>query len=192
MVTKKCIHLFALLNLLKEKGKRSVLKLGTNPVEDIESVKRVFSQLRARTTKMEIVVLFCSSSNQDHVKSYGRYLARHVNEQGQPTAGLQIEVSEHLGGVFADLISHAYVLRQTHGAGLRCSIKFEEEELSFVMVVQLPNSSEWLRVDGDLAREEMNRWDAERRDTVMDRLSSTDLIGKHSEINSIIQENTMK
>lgn len=56
---------------------------------------------------------------QNHVKSYGRRLARHVSKRGQPTAGLQLEVPpEHLAGVIADLTSHGYALRQTHGAGL--------------------------------------------------------------------------
>ena len=126
---------------------------------------------------MEIIALFWCSSVRDHVKSYGRYLARHVNKLAQPIAGLQIEVPEHLGGIFADLTSHGYLLRQSHGAGLRCSIKFDEAEVSLVMDVQLPNSSDWPHVDGDLAHEEKRRRDAERRDTVRDRLSSTDSTG---------------
>ena len=47
-----------------------------------------------------------------------------------------------------------------------------------MMEVQHPNSSDWLGVHEDLAREEKRRRDAEQRDTERDRLSSPGSIGK--------------
>ena len=84
--------------------------------------------------------------------SHGRNLKDYVNNEGRPTLGMRIQYPEHLGDDFRLLEWYGAEL-QKKGPGTRRSIRFNDEEWSLYIDVQLPNSERWHKVTTEVARE---------------------------------------
>lgn len=143
---------------------------------DIEVIRRVTSGRFSKITD-EVLIVFCSISIRDTVTSYARNLGEWIDEKNNPTAGLRLEIPDHLSGIHKDLKIYGGILRKEHGDGLKRSIKFDDASLTLCMDVKLPGCDEWIRVPHDLAKEE--RITKERSNTADTRrrlLSSTSSI----------------
>ena len=155
-----------------------LIPTGTVIEADIEYVRKMRNGGKFSRIKDELLVVFKSVEVRDTVASYARNLADKIDANGHPTAGVRLEIPESLHGVHQDLKKYGAVLRQQHGAGFKRSIKFDDTSLSFYMNILLPNTSDWMRVDWELAREErLGRQKLEAistRQRLLSSISSTD------------------
>ena len=119
--------------------------------EDVEKVRKIPSGGRFSSVTDEVLIVFRTSMSRDTIASYSRNLGNWIDPSGKPTAGVQLDVPDHLNGVYKDLRIYGGLLRREHGQGLRRQVKFDDTKLTLYMDVKLPNSEEWLRVDRDLA-----------------------------------------
>ena len=153
---------------------REKLKVPTGSVgmSDVEEIRRVPTSGRFSGIKDEVLITFGSVSVRDLVASHARNLGQWIDNNGKPTAGIRLEIPDHLVGVHKDLKSYGAHLRQQHGEGLKRQIKFDDSANSFYMDVRLPNNNEWLRVSGEMAREERSAIERTQAARTRIRLSS--------------------
>ena len=79
-------------------------------------------------------------------------LATYVNENGDPTAGLRLEIPSHLLMVHKLLIMYGYNLRNRHGKETRRIIKFNLIEQSLYLSYKLPGSELWHDITPAMAK----------------------------------------
>ena len=69
--------------------------------------------------------------------------------------GVRIDVPSHLQGVKRVLDEYGYVLKKEIGQEFKRNIKFDDMKRTLYMDICPHDENEWLRVDYDLAQEEM-------------------------------------
>lgn len=109
---------------------------------------------RARVEHDEVIITFASVKIRVAVCSYSRNLADHRSSNGSPTAGVRMEIPEHLAGVHQTLLQHGSMLRRRHGQSFKRNIKYDDTEQTLYMDIRLPGDVDWLRVDYSVAVEE--------------------------------------
>ena len=109
----------------------------------IERVRRMRTSPRS-TSFLEVCVTFSSMDDRDFVASKAINLAPHVNEKGQPLAGIRMDVPPHLMATNNDLKNYAFQARKTHGKGTKTHIKFDDNKLDLYLEIRLPQSENWL------------------------------------------------
>ena len=129
-----------------------------NEIEDIRRVEHRRRKPRTGATSSdpvhdEVVVRFRAVSARDYAQSHVVNFAACVNEEGKPTAGVRLEIPEHLRIVFLDLQHYGRLLYKQHGQGFKRHIRFDDRNLSLYMDIKLPSTEEWLFVDHKLAKE---------------------------------------
>ena len=76
---------------------------------DVVSVRKMrMGRTRGRQPHGEVVVVFADVEARDRVCSYARNLAPYIDDQNRPTAGVQMYVPAHLGGVQKILLCLLY------------------------------------------------------------------------------------
>ena len=115
------------------------------------NVERVQSLPRSRQHN-EVKVTFKEPHMRDIVLSYARNLQTYVSEDGQPTAGLRMEIPDYLAKTHKQLDTYGYYLKQKHGKHTRRIIKYDIPEMSLFLSYRLPNSPVWKRISPALAR----------------------------------------
>ena len=121
--------------------------------QDIESTRRVGGGGRFNGVKDEALVVFQSAAIRDTVCSYARNLGGWIDNKNNPTAGIRLEIPDHLYGMHKDLKIYGSILRTEHGQGLKRHIKYEDTTQALCMDVKLPDTEDWLRVDWAMAKE---------------------------------------
>ena len=101
---------------------------------------------------MDVLVTFQDSTERDYFFSKVRNLATYRDEEGNPTAGVRMDVAPYLLPVFKLLNNHGFDIRNAHGKETRRYIKFDEENLSLYLEVRLPGQSKWTKIKPDQAR----------------------------------------
>ena len=101
---------------------------------------------------LEALVTFQDYTERDYFFSKARNLASYRNEEGNPTAGLRMDVAPYLLPVFKLLNNHGFEIKNAHGKETRRYIKFDEENLSLYLEVRLPGQSKWTRIKPEQAR----------------------------------------
>ena len=125
--------------------------------------------------KDEAVILFKSATVRDSVIGASAKLAGRIDDNGQPTAGIRLEIPGSLKEAFGVLRKFGQVLRTRHGTGLKRHVKFDDNDRSLFLNVKLPGDNSWSRVDLDLARKGI----ATRRRAESDDLEARfDLLGQ--------------
>ena len=134
----------------------NVLAIQPGDLQDgsIVDIKRITTGRRKNAVKDEVIVTFDSIHSRDIAASYAPNLADHRAANGANSAGIRLEIPDHLRGVFRTLERHGHNLKDTHKAGLRRSIKYDDTDLTLVLDACLPNSSDWFRVTYDDAVEQ--------------------------------------
>ena len=86
----------------------------------------------------ELIVTFAKREQRDTVKSYARELAA-----AKGTAGLRLEVPDHLKGHHKILEEHAYAMIELYGKEVKRNIKFDDRANDLMMDIRLPHSNKW-------------------------------------------------
>ena len=136
--------------------------------ESIEAVSRV--QIPSGPgVQMEALVVFRDVTTRDMVIGCAGKLSNSVDANGKPSAGMRIEVPQHLQQEFRVLFKYGQTLRARHGQGTRRHVKFDDVSRSLYLNVRLPGDESWSRVSAALAlkgvraRQTMNDGELERR-----------------------------
>ena len=124
----------AALNFLQEKLLLARDRLQPNDIQ----VTEVYTPPDAKA-KDQVLVLFPSVRIRDEVRALSRNLG------GDTTAGVQLEVPDHLRGKFQTFQSLAYQLKKKHPL-LKRNIKLVDSNLGLVMDVKLDGDSGWKAV----------------------------------------------
>ena len=101
----------------------------------------------------EALVVFSSVRVRDMVSSYASNLADWKN--CVPPFNFRMEFPDHLAGVFRTLDNYGHVLKNRLGHSTKRNIKFDDVKKTLYMDICPHNEKEWLRVDYELAPEEM-------------------------------------
>ena len=108
--------------------------------------------LSARTAAVnEAVVVFEGVETRDTVIGASSQLSSCFNQQGQPTAGIRIEVPSELKVVFNTLQRFVQQLRLRHGQETRHHTKCEDSKQRLYPNVKLPGEERWSRVEREFA-----------------------------------------
>ena len=138
-------------------------------------------KLRFRRTKTpkkarlhdEVLITFPDKFTRDQIAGHAKNLAKKVDDNGFPTAGLRMDYPGHLASDFRLLESYGKYLRRTRGEGLKRNMRFNDDNESIYMDVKLPKEEEWLRVTPPLAKDEMGRVDRKQNSDIRRRLAES-------------------
>ena len=75
---------------------------------------------------MEVVAVFEDSYSRDYILMRGPMLSEYRDAKMKPTAGIRLDIPNHLMGVFKTLESFGFALRRKHGGQLKKHIKLDE------------------------------------------------------------------
>ena len=148
------------------------------PENTVEEVRRIVNKRRARPGGLEntqrvadeVLVVFKDVAIRDMVMSYAPNLAK---TNGLPqSSGIRMEIPPHLLGVFRTLDDHGHMLRGRHGQGVKRNIKFDDGEMSLYMDLRLPGDNSWMRVDYEMAREELRFVKKQESQNTRNRIAS--------------------
>ena len=147
------------------------------PESVVEDIRRIANKKRLRPTgnrpprvHSEVLVTFYEVATRDMVMSYAPNLAK-TNNTAQ-TSGIRMEIPPNLRGIFKTLDDHGHLLRLRHGTGVKRNIKFDDGEMSLYMDLKLPSEPEWMRVDPEIAREELKHVKNQESQNTRRRISS--------------------
>ena len=112
----------------------------------VESVERMRTSPRAKH-HLKVRVVFRDEDNRETVLSYARNLSSYMDKNnGQPTAGLRMEIPDYLGSVHKLLIDMCYYLKTKHGV-----IKYDNIEQSLYIALQVQGEDHWRRITPKMA-----------------------------------------
>ena len=117
----------------------------------------------------EVLVVFKLAATRDLVMGASSKLAPYMDGEGRSTAGLRMEVPQHLQQHFKVLFRYGQNLRARHGPGTRRHVKFDDVERTLFLNAKLPGDESWSRVSYEVAkrglraREIQSNGDLERR-----------------------------
>ena len=118
--------------------------------------------------KHEALVIFADLEGRDLVTSYAKNLADRVTPDGQPTAGLRMDIPPHLMTTFKLLESYGRDLRVRYGKDFKRHVRFDDEARSLYLNMRIPGDQNWTRISPDTARSFIN--EKERSAVVRERL----------------------
>ena len=152
---------------------------------DIVEVRRISPRTRvpkdlANSTadsmiRDEVLVVMKEVQLRDFVFKHASNLAMWREGRNPNSIGIRLQIPTHLSGRFNTLSQHGFALKRKYGQGLKRHIRFDDDELDFIMDVKLPNSEEWYQVDYEYAREETRT--ERKKKTARGRISSLDCNG---------------
>ena len=93
-------------------------------------------------------VLFGSVDERDLVYAHARNLAKHAG-----SAGIRLEIPQHLRPDFKLLESHGNTIRGMMGPAVKRSIRFEDSDCSLILNIRLSPDDPWVTVSVDQAKE---------------------------------------
>ena len=141
--------------------------------EDFTSIRRVRNPDRHARSTNEILVVFSTIEVRDSVATHARNLAKFVDEQGLPTAGLRHVVPDHLIGMQSDLDRYGRLLRRIHGTGLKRNTRFDDSKMELFLSVRISGDEDWMRVDWAMAKDGLREDDKKRACATRTRLASS-------------------
>ena len=123
-------------------------------------------------TTDEAIVLFDSKETRDAVKDQAHnLLVKYGN-----WAGMRLHVPNYLQKDFRALMNLAYNLKKKN-PGLKCNVKFDEDNYGLFMDVQIVKDGPWRRVKPDQARQAAGKM-ITNGPTEMDASELTGLLGE--------------
>ena len=111
---------------------------------------------------LETIVTFHDLNEHDFYFSKARNVAEYRDTEGNPTAGIKMDVPPFLLPTFKLLNDHGHEIRRAHGKEMHRYVKYDEENLSLLLEVRLPGVVKWTRIRPEQARsytEEKDRLD---------------------------------
>ena len=122
------------------------------PQSCVETVRRLTSPRRSGPVRDEVLVVFTTSASRDLVARHSPNLSNKRNQEGKPTAGVRMQIPDHLNSLFKKLERHGHALRAKHGDGLKRHIKFDDDERSLFLGVRLPGEEKWTKLSAEFVR----------------------------------------
>ena len=119
------------------------------------------------------MVSFATIRARDLVYSYARNLGQCIDDDGNPTAGLRIEIPDQLLGDYKTLEQYGHAMKQKHKIGFKRHIKLDDSILGLYMDIYLPKQKEWVRIDMELARTDNAGRRAKKSQAINKKLLST-------------------
>ena len=161
-------------------------------LDDIEEVRRVAQRRRkpknggyTDPVHDEVMVRLRSSALRDYVSGHVANLSSFVDDNGRPTAGLRMEIPDHLRTQFQDLQSYGRALYKQHGTGFKRHVRFDDREKTLYMDIRLPGSDDWLFVDHKMAAE--NKMPNDRKNTSLTRERLASSISSNGSVGDEVQ-----
>ena len=139
--------------------------------EDIESVSRVLDG-REHSGKEEVLVKFFDKQKRDLVVSSSPSLAKEVDREGKPTAGIRLEIPPELSDTFRLLHRFGTRLRARHGVGTKRHIKFDDYCGSLYANIKLPGDASWTKITPAMARADLSASMREENEHTQKRLAA--------------------
>ena len=100
----------------------------------------------------EVLVRMEDPESRELLLSHSRNLGKYIDGDGNPTAGLRMEVPHFLMGTYKLLEHFGYGLRQRYGWETRRIIKYDDIDMSFYLTYKLPGANEWCRATTAMAK----------------------------------------
>ena len=114
----------------------------------------------------EVLVVFKDVGTRDTVLGSSSMLSElHCKDTNKSTAGMRIDVPEHLRGAEKILEEYGRRVRAMHGKKTKYHIKFDDGDLTIYLSIRLDLDEYWTKVYEDNARtwvHQLRREDAER------------------------------
>ena len=123
--------------------------------DKIETTSRPNKQSGTNVEK-EAIVVFKEVETRDSVIGASSKLGNCINDNGQPKAGIRLEIPPSLKSDFNTLRRFGQLLRSRHGQGTRRHVKFEDSDRSLFLNVKLPGDKRWSRVNLEFAKRSLN------------------------------------
>ena len=142
--------------------------------DDILMIRRIKSARRSVATN-EVLIRFKTIQARDTVYANANRLSSHFDNNKRPTAGIKIEVPDHLLGIFKLLHRHGHQLRDRYGPEFKRHVRFWDEEQSLRLEVRFPGTTEWERITPQLARELEAQQKVRSDHRIRERLSQSSL-----------------
>ena len=132
----------------------------------IKYVRRVRSAPRGIAC-MEVLVEFTDDFARDDILSRGPMLADYRDHNNKPSAGIRLDIPQHLLGVFKTLEAFGYALKRRHGAAFRKHIKFNEYARALYIQVGIKDQKsderiEWRDYSAEEARDGLKTLNAKK------------------------------
>ena len=125
------------------------------PHDEMEE-ERISEIRRMRTggtrIKDEALVVFIDAETRDFVTGFARNLANAVDTNGNPTAGLRMDIPIQLMSVFKLLETHGRKMRDRYGKEFKRHIRYDDSARSLYLNVKLPQEENWTRISPGFAR----------------------------------------
>ena len=112
----------------------------------IKKVQRVRSAPRG-IAHMEVLVEFIDTYARDDILARGPMLAEYRDPNNKPTAGIRLDIPQHLLGVFKTLEAFGYALKRQHGNSFRKHVKFDEYARTLYIQVGIKNQDSDERIE---------------------------------------------
>ena len=135
--------------------------------DDVTYVRRVKSSRRSKI-KDELLVCFATVEARDLVQSYARNLGEWIDPNGQPLAGMRMQIPERLLGDQKTFEQYGHNMWKKHGKQFKRHIKLDDSSLTLYMDAFIPKIKKWIRIEIDVAREDNSKRKA-RMETVTDK-----------------------
>ena len=117
----------------------------------MEDIRRVRSAPRSKQHD-EVCVIFREAETRDLILSYARNLASYVDKNGDPSAGIRMEVPPHLLMTHRLLTMYGFGLKNKYGKETRRIIKFDLAEQSLYLAYKLPTGDLWHEITPAMAK----------------------------------------
>ena len=132
----------------------STLRISADDMRDelIEDIRRLRSSGAGRINN-EVLVIFCDIESRDLVTAHSKHLSTAVDDQGNPKAGLRLDIPLHLMSTFKSLEAHGHKMRMRYGNDFKRHVRFDDDRKSLYLNVRLPGERLWTRISPDFARE---------------------------------------
>ena len=92
--------------------------------------------------------MFTDIDARDRVASYARNLAKFVDIAGKPTAGVRMDIPDHLQGVHKTLLQYGHAMRNKHGKNpdFKRNVRYDDAGMTLVLDMKLPGRVDWITV----------------------------------------------
>ena len=125
----------------------------------IESIARVRTSPRAKQ-HLKVLIVFRDEECRETILSYARNLSGYVNKDGDPSAGLRLEIPDFLASTHKLLLNVCFYLKTKHGKETRQIIKFDDIDQSLYLAFKMNGSDQWKRITPKMAATYREREDA--------------------------------
>lgn len=146
----------------------------SDPIErsQIKSIKRTTAGRRSKAHNVVEVEMDCSQTR-DTINRCASNLAGAIDAKGNPTAGVMIEIPDHLVPDFNVLQRYGYMCRSRYGRSLKRNIRLCDEEKGVKLDIKFPWEDDWMKMSPDFVRQLLREEQEKENMRLRERLSQS-------------------